>query len=164
MEFTVRTALNPEVEMESQKRLKKLCKIALIVGIIGLIAYILISVIGFEEGEEPFWLEIVLLASSILFSIGLVIPITLNILTKKSLANIQNVENEYEFHEDYFVVVSRRGEEKIAEAKNYYSEITKIRLTDHYVYLHMGIRGAYPISRDRITEEEQTWLLSLKKK
>ncbi len=164
MEFQVSTPLNVDVEKESQKKIKKLCKISLIVGIIGLIAYILIGVIAFEEGEEPFWLEILLIASSVLFAIGLVMPIALNAATKKSLSTIHNVINQYEFYDEYVIVKSYRGEEKIAEAKNYYRELTKTRLTENFVYLHLGLRGAYPVARAALTEEQQAWLLALKKK
>ncbi len=164
MEFKVSTPLGANVEVESQKKIKLLCRIALIAGIIGLIVYILIGVIAYDEGEEPFWLEIELIISSLSFALGLVIPIALKAVTKKSLSNLQNVVNEYEFFEEYVVVKSYRGEEKIAEAKNYYTEITKIRQTESYVYLHLGIRGAYPVLRGAMTEERQAWLLGLKKK
>ncbi len=96
-----------------------------------------------------------------MFAVGLVVPLTLKSITKKSLANIQDVVNEYDFHEEYVIVSSYRGEEKIAEVKNYYREITKTRLTENYVYLHLGLRGAYPVERSAITEEQQAWLLSL---
>ncbi len=163
MQFQVSTKLNADVETESQKKIKFFCKIAFIVGIIGLIAYVLIGVFAYEEGEEPRWLEIELILSSISFAIGLVIPITLRTMTKKSLANIHNVVNTYDFSDEYVLVTSKRGEEKIAEVKNYYREITKVRLTENYVYLHLGLRGAYPIARTALTEEQQAWLLALRK-
>lgn len=164
MEIQVSTKLTADMEKESQKKIKLLFKIALIVGIIGLFAYVIIGVICFEEGEEPFWLEIELLISSLLFALGLVIPITLNVITKKSLKTVENMVNQYQFHEENFIVASYRGEEKIAEVKHYYHEITKVRLTEHYIYLHIGIRGAYPIALTQLTEEEKDWLLHLKKK
>ncbi len=164
MEFQVSTPLGIDVEKENQKKTKTLCKISLIIGIIGVIANILIGVIVFEEGEEPFWLEIELILSSVFVSLGLVIPIFLNITTKKSLATLHNVVNHYEFHDEYLIAKSYQGEEKIGEVKNYYREITKVRLTENYVFLNLGLRGAYPILRSAITQEQQEWLLQLKKK
>ncbi len=164
MDIQVSTQLTADVERESQKKIKLLCKIGLIVGIIGLLSYIIIGVTCFEEDEEPFWLEIILLASSVLFALGLVIPITLNVVTKKSLKAVGNMVNRFEFNEEYFTVSSYRGEEKMAEAKHYYREVTKTRETENYVYLHIGIRGAYPIEISRLTEEEKAWILDLKKK
>ncbi len=164
MEIQVSTKLTADMEKESQKKIKLLFKIALIVGIIGLFAYVIIGVVCFEEGEEPFWLEIELLISSLLFALGLVIPITLNVITKKSLKTVENMVNQYQFHEGNFIVASYREQEKIAEVKHYYHEITKVRLTENYIYLHIGIRGAYPIALMQLTEEEKDWLLHLKKK
>ncbi len=164
MELEVSTALTSEVETESWKKWEILFRIAFIVGVVGLIAYIVIAVIAFGEEKEPLWLEIELWASALIFALGLVIPLTVKNMIKKSLVNIQGVTNRYQFYEDYLITTSYRGEEKIAEAKNYYSEITKIRLTEHYVYLHLGIRGAYPIARSALSKEQQSWLLSLKNK
>ncbi len=164
MEFQVSTKLTPEIEIEGQKKIKKLCKIALIIGVLGLIAYILIAVIAYEENEEPFWLELMLWFFAVLFALGLIIPIVLKSVTKKSLSTISKVVNVYEFHEEYVIVKSYRMDEKIAEVKHYYSEITKIRQTENYVYLHLGLRGAYPITRSVLTEEQRSWLFSLKKK
>ncbi len=162
MNIQVSTKLNMDVEKESQKKIKLLCKIALIVGIIGLIAYIIVSVAFFDEGEDPFWLEIILYTFSILFALGVVLPITMNAINKKAAKTIENVINYYEFSEENFTVISCRGEEKIAEVKHYYNEITKIRKTENYIYLHLGLRGAYPIEWKELTEEEIHWILLLK--
>ncbi len=162
MHIEVSTKLTPQVELESQKKVKKLCRWSLIIGIIGMLINIIVSVACFEEGEEPFWLEVELYISCIFFALGLVIPITLKSMTKKSLANILNVVNYYVFEEEYVTVTSYRGEDKISEAKNYYTEFTKVKKTENYVYLHLGIRGAYPIEIAALTGEQLSWLLSLK--
>ncbi len=163
MQFDVETKLSVEVEKESQKKLRLLCKIAMIVGIIGLIANIMIGVIFFED-KEPFWMEVFLYVSSVLFAIGLVIPIFLQQMTKKSLPVIHGVVNVYHFEEESFTVISMRSEEKIAEVKHSYVEISKVRETENYLYLHLSMRGVYPIARSALTEEGRVWLLGLGKK
>lgn len=164
MDIQVSTKITPYIEKENQKKIKLLCKIALILGIVGLIANIIIGVICFGEEEEPFWFELILMVFSMIFAIGLVVPIALNIISKKAMKTIENVVNQYAFRDDSFTVMSYRGEEKIAEAKHYYSELTKTRITEHYIYLDIGLRGSYPIEHINLTEEEKAWLLALKKK
>lgn len=164
MKIEVSTKLTSRVEKESQKKIKILSRISLIVGIIGLLAYIVIGVAFFEEGEEPEWLEVELYIAALLFALGVVLPITLKVMTKKAMANLENVSNSYVFEDDYLLVRSYRGEEQIAETKHYYKEFSKIKKTKNYLYLYMGIRGAYPIEISALTEEQLSWILSIKDK
>ena len=164
MKIEVSTKLIPQVEEENQKKTKRLCRLSLIVGIIGLLAFIIVNVVCLEEGEKSFWLEMLLLFAAMLFALGLVIPLALKIMTKKSMENLYNVVNRYVFEEEYLLVSSYRGEEKIAEAKHYYTEFSKIKKTQNYVYLCLGLRGAYPIEIAALTGEQLSRILSLKKK
>ncbi len=155
MQFEVSTALTKEVELDRQKKFKLGCWIALIVGIIGLFGYIVVAVVCFEENNEPFWLDILLWGSAALFAIGLIFLIAFGRVAKKMEGNIRNV---YSFDEEYVTVCSYRGEEKIGEAKNYYTEFTKVSKTENYLYLYMELRGAYPILLFELTEEQTNWL------
>ncbi len=152
MEIRVSTKLTAEMEKENQKKLKTGSFWAMIIGIIGLIAYIVVSVACFDEGEEPKWLEIFLYAFSVLFAIGLIFFLTTKNLIKKAVAN--GFTNEYLFTEEFATVTSYRGGEKVGEIKHYYNEFTKIRKTEYYLFLHLGVRGAYPIELCKINEEE----------
>lgn len=163
MHFQVSTKLTKEVDEEAGKKLKKWLKIAWIVGLIGIIVNLIISCTVYLDAEkDPLWLEIELYASAILFAFGLVLTLTVKSTEKKAQAYTMNAENRYEFFDDCVVTSSYRGEDKFAEVKNYFTEFTKIKKTEHYVLLHLGMRGAYPVEIAALTEEQLDWLLHIK--
>ncbi len=162
MKIEVSTSLTQEVERENQKAMKTFGKIAFWIGILGCIAYIAVSVAFFEEGEEPMWLEVCLWVFAVVFAVGLLAFLTAKKIVQKAAGNY--FLNKYVFEDDFVTVTSYRGEEKLAEVKNYYSDFTKIRKTENYFFLCMGMKGAYPIQRSLLTEEESAWLYATIKK
>ncbi len=162
MQINVSTRLTQEVEIENQKRSKLVGLIAWIVGLIGCLIYIVVAVAFYGDGEDPLWLEILLWLSAGVFAVGLILHLTAKKTIKKAETN--DFLNEYSFEDSFVTVISYRGEEKIAEVKNYYTEFTKIRKTEKYLFLCMGMRGAYPIERSLLTEEQTAWIYSIIKK
>ncbi len=163
MQFQVSTTIESRIDEEMQKKTKRIYKILLCIGIIGIIANIVVAVALYSDKKEPFWLDVELYISALLFALGLVIPLTIKFLTKKLQKTTIGIVNVYEFFDDCLVTVSYRGEEKIAEVKNYFIEITKVLKTENFVFLHLGKRGAYPIEISALTEEQLAYVLNLKK-
>ena len=74
--------LNLEVNQELNKNVKTISLWFLIVGAVGLVAYILVFAI-FENLEDSYLLNVLLIESSIFFGVGIVYLILINKAIKK---------------------------------------------------------------------------------
>ena len=151
--------ITQDLQKELSKSNKQKCIIALIISIVGIFAYIIVPI-------ENLLLEILLYTSSSVFAISLIILLSINKAIKKTSNN--KMVGEFELEEKFFNSIAIKDGEQISSVKIYYKDLIKIKETDNYLFLYPNKQIAYPVPKNKLTQDELSllkgWLNNAKQK
>lgn len=149
-----RTAITSGLLAEMYKKARIILLCMLILGSVLLVGFIVGSVVYEMLYEvEPSWGMSLLIVGAVLFGVGLICYLSIN----KSIKSVKNQENRYVFSEQFFTVHTYENGEERGFAKHYYSDVDRVRHTEHYFLFHIP-QGYYAVVLESLTDRELAML------
>lgn len=136
------------------QKLKWLWIVLIVIGAIGLVAYIGLATYWEEVyGYEPNWVELILIASAVIFAVGLVFVLMVRFAKKEQLKT-DDILTNCEFFSDCIIFREFKDGEQLGVFRINYTQILAVKQREGFIYCTIAQGIAYPVFINGLSQAE----------